>query len=111
MADDIIRDVEELLMKEQVGVTPTLEQEVRRADVAPYSDKLMLAHMCQMGSGAVSIYGTYLGLVHRRDLGLMFTKLIKDGLQYASEGIDLLVKRGWLEQPPAWSNPMVEQEL
>jgi len=102
MADEIIRDLERTLREEHVNLTSTLDNEVLPAVVSPYSDKLMLAHVAQMGSGAIAIYGTYLSLVHRRDLGVKFLDMIKEGLKYASDGVDLMVQRGWLEQPPTY---------
>ncbi|HZG57349.1 DUF3231 family protein [Paenibacillus sp.] len=105
MAERILDNLGETLGEEHIGAVPSLDDEVYVSNIAPYTDKLMLAHVAQMGSGAISIYGTYLSTVHRRDIGLQFVKLIEDGMKYASEGVELMIRRRWLEQPPTWTEP------
>lgn len=36
----------------------------------------------------------------RKDLVLQYTLLLTDITSYGGEGIELLINRGWLEQPP-----------
>ena len=100
MAADIIDELEKLLSDERISLSPTYDSELLPSNVPLFSDKLMLATVTQMGSGSLAIYGIRLSMVHRSDLSATFMKMIKNALLYAEDGVDLLVKRRWLEQPP-----------
>lgn len=43
---------------------------------------------------------TAISVLMRSDLSLKYAKFIAEIMAYADEGKDLLIKRGWLEQPP-----------
>lgn len=74
--------------------------EVSNSTVAPFSDKLMLFHIVSLLSVAVGYYGTALSVCQRRDLMVQYTRLMAEIGQYAEDGTNLLIKHGWMEQPP-----------
>ncbi|ARU61989.1 hypothetical protein CBW65_13990 [Tumebacillus avium] len=80
------------------AVNPYLE--VTDSHVPPFSDKLMLAHVDALNTAGISNYGVGLSSAFRRDLGALYTKCIAQTLEYASDGAQLVIKKGWLEQPP-----------
>lgn len=77
-----------------------LTSEVTDAKVAPFSDKLMTVFITNLITVSVGDYGLSTSMSPRRDLALMYTRLIGEILKYANEGAELLIKNGWLEQPP-----------
>jgi len=99
-ANQIIGDMHQILINENLEPPPPLHHEILDSTVSPYSEKLILVHVAQMGSGAIGIYGSDLASIFRKDIGLKFMKMIAEALLYGETGMDLLIKRGWIESPP-----------
>ncbi|HEX6923230.1 MAG TPA: DUF3231 family protein [Bacillales bacterium] len=74
--------------------------EVTNSTTPPFSEKLMLFHIITLVSAAVGFYGAAIAVVQRRDLAVMYEHLIAKVGLYAEDGIELMIKNGWLEQPP-----------
>ncbi|MEQ6377070.1 DUF3231 family protein [Bacillaceae bacterium S4-13-56] len=74
--------------------------EVTHSTEAPFSDKLMLFHLVSIVEVAAGYYGAALSATQRKDLVLMYSKMIAEIALYAEDGINLLIKNGWLEEPP-----------
>ena len=68
--------------------------------VAPFSEKLMMFHTITLIGAGVGHYGTSLGTSMRSDLSLHFTRIMAEVMKYAADGARLMIKQGWLEQPP-----------
>jgi hypothetical protein len=60
----------------------------------------MLNHIVILVSAAVGYFGAALSVSQRRDLAIMYTTLMAEVVLYAEDGAQLLIKYGWLEQPP-----------
>ncbi|AXF56349.1 DUF3231 family protein [Salicibibacter kimchii] len=99
-ASDIMRELEDWLIMENTNVTATLDSEILPTETPPYSDKLMMMLIANVGVGSLGVYGNALSTVFRRDLGLKFMHLMKDAVQYAQEGLHLVIDKGWMEVPP-----------
>ncbi|WP_181438533.1 DUF3231 family protein [Paenibacillus sambharensis] len=80
------------------------ESEITDSTIPPFSDKLMLFHIVALISASAAFYGAGLSVSQRRDLGVKYTKLIADMGLYAEDGVNLLIGRGWLEEPPGASD-------
>jgi hypothetical protein len=76
------------------------DSEVSNSTVSPFSEKLMLNHIVILVSAAVGFYSAGLAVSQRRDLTALYTRLISEIGQYAEDGVNLLIKHGWMEQPP-----------
>jgi len=68
--------------------------------VPPYSDKLMMFHTTTLNAGGVGYYGKSLATSPRRDLSTDYVRLISEIGHYGEDGIHIMIKNGWLEQPP-----------
>jgi hypothetical protein len=88
------------LTEENENVTPTWDSEVLNSKVPPFSDKLMMFHVSQLGAISMGLYGVAMGSVTRHDLGVMFARMLKDGALFAEDGISLMIEHGWMEKPP-----------
>ncbi|MBB6452737.1 hypothetical protein HNQ94_001183 [Salirhabdus euzebyi] len=74
--------------------------EITNSTVPPFSDKLMLFHIESLVAVAVGYYGAALSVCQRRDLITHYGRLMMEMGKYAEDGVNLLIKHGWFEQPP-----------
>lgn len=74
--------------------------EVTNSTVAPYSDKLMMQMITTLISSGIQSYGTAMSMSMRKDLGAIYSRLIGEVALYAEDGAEILIKNGWMEQPP-----------
>ncbi|MCU9614522.1 DUF3231 family protein [Caldibacillus lycopersici] len=93
-----------ILTKEELSSPKTWVSEVTNSTVSPYSEKLMLYHVVTLVSAAIGYYGAGLSVSQRRDLSLEYTKFITEVSLFVEDGAQLLIKYGWLEQPPLSDN-------
>jgi len=64
----------------------------------------MLNHIVVLISSAVGYYGAGVSVSQRRDIALEYTRFMAEVGVYAEDGAQLLIKHGWLEQPPLASD-------
>ncbi|MCM2535352.1 DUF3231 family protein [Neobacillus pocheonensis] len=69
-----------------------------------FSDKYMMYQILLSTQLSLSFYGSALSVNSRRDLGAHYIRLILELLQFAEDGANLMIKNGWLEQPPTASD-------
>ncbi|WP_159462167.1 DUF3231 family protein [Halobacillus sp. Marseille-P3879] len=80
------------------------ESFVTQSITAPFSDKLILALISVLTSTGHGNYSTASSASLRYDLVLLYQKLsIEIGL-FAKDGMDLMIKHNWLEEPPQLIN-------
>ena len=89
-----------ILAKEDISTPPSYDSEVINTTESPFSDRLMLFHINLLNSGGFGNYGMALAASPRMDLGLLYARVLLQVTIYSKAGINLLVKNGWLEQPP-----------
>lgn len=89
-----------ILTKDELASPASWVSEVTESTIPPFSDKLMLNHIVILISAAIGYYGAGVSVSQRRDLALDYTRLMADVGLYAEDGAQLLIKHGWLEQPP-----------
>ncbi|WML50901.1 DUF3231 family protein [Neobacillus sp. PS3-12] len=89
-----------ILEEENLHIPRIFETEVTDSTVAPFSDKLMLFHIATLLSAALGYYGEALSMSHRRDMSADYTRMNIEIALIAEDGMNLLIERGWMEQPP-----------
>jgi hypothetical protein len=89
-----------ILTKDELASPASWVSEVTSSTISPFSDKLMLNHIVILISAAVGYYGAGASVSQRRDLALHYLDLMTEVGLYAEDGAQLLIKYGWLEQPP-----------
>ncbi|MFC4321809.1 DUF3231 family protein [Litchfieldia salsa] len=90
----------DVLKEEQLPVPSSWNFGVTDSEEAPFSEKLMLSIITLLNSQGINNYGMGLATSMRRDVGLHFTRLTAEVLQYAEDGTNLMIDHGWMEQPP-----------
>ncbi|MGN7233514.1 DUF3231 family protein [Priestia megaterium] len=100
LAKKQIKIYQEVLLKSDVPFSATSGSTVTTSTVAPFSDKLMM--FCVYLLNGFGIVGCSFGSIFslRNDVSLKTALIAKDIYFYADEGIKLMIKNGWLEEPP-----------
>src|SRR5699024_9578937 len=80
--------------------TLNLTSEVTDSTVSPFSDKLMLYHITALIASGVGQYGASMSVSPRRDLGEKYARLSAEIALYAEDGANIMINKGWMEQPP-----------
>lgn len=84
--------------------TMVLTSEVTDSTEAPFSDKLIMVLITTLISSGVSEYGMSMSMSPRRDISIHYTRLAAELVQYLSDGADMIINHGWMEQPPIAAN-------
>jgi hypothetical protein len=88
------------LTKEDLSVPISSGSDVLDTTASIFSDKLMMFHVTTMVAAGIGYYGTALAASLRRDLGLKYMLLIPEVAQYVEDGANIMIKHGWMEEPP-----------
>jgi len=89
-----------LLTDNDLPVPMTWDSDVMDSTVPPFSDKLMMFHVFSLNSAGMGNYGTAISTTTRRDLVTHYIRLNAEIGQYVEDGVNIMIKRGWMEQPP-----------
>ncbi|MCM3587850.1 DUF3231 family protein [Mesobacillus maritimus] len=95
-----IKTFQELLLKNDIQFSATSGSTVTNSTVAPFSDKLMMMLINYLNGFSMvgSSFGTFFTL--RNDITMKTALLAKDVYFYAQEGLEIMFKNGWYEEPP-----------
>jgi Protein of unknown function (DUF3231) len=93
-----------LLAESNLPAPPKYDAEVSSSTQSPFSDKLLLFHIVTLISTASGYYGAAFSLSQRRDLATKYVTLIAEITKYAEDGINIMIDKGWMEQPPTFDD-------
>lgn len=102
MSDKYIKLFSDKLREEDITIPPSMESDVYPATKgeSPFSERFMLNQTVFLNSYGIGNYGLALSQSQRRDLTIMYGKIIVEVGLYSDNGADLLIQNKWLEQPP-----------
>ncbi|WP_170885672.1 DUF3231 family protein [Bacillus alkalicellulosilyticus] len=100
IADKHITIFTDILQTNDLPAPSPWDVAVTKSQVAPFSDKLMLFHVSGMVTAGIGNYGLAISASQRRDIGLRYARLLTEITAYAEDSANLMIKNGWLEQPP-----------
>lgn len=89
-----------ILKEDDLPVPMTGDTEVTDSTTNTFSDKLMMFYTTSLIALSIGFYATSMALSPRRDLGLHYVRLSAELAKFAEDGANILIKNGWLEQPP-----------
>jgi hypothetical protein len=89
-----------ILNENDLPLSITYDTGVIDSTTAPFSDKLMMLHTTSLIGAGIGNYGVAISSNIRRDLASHYNRLMAEVGKYAEDGANLLIKNGWLEQPP-----------
>ncbi|WP_413305663.1 DUF3231 family protein [Bacillus sp. 1P10SD] len=103
-SDDQIRSFSKIMLADNLPVPKSWETEVTTSTTSPFSDKLMMYHIGFLFQAAQAYHGTGLASAMRTDLVAAFEGVILKNLLVNKKWFNIMVKYGWLEQPPLAPN-------
>ncbi|KZZ84125.1 DUF3231 family protein [Bacillus sp. SJS] len=95
-----VKILQEFLSKDHLPAPQLWDPEVLESKVAPFSEKLMLYHVSLANGGSLLNFGVGLTSTLRYDISLSISKMVADISKFSNDGVNLLIEKGWLEQPP-----------
>jgi hypothetical protein len=90
----------DILKNEDLPKSMTWEHEVSDSTEAPFSDKLMTFLIVAIAGAGIAEYGLSLSTNTRTDIVTIYSRLVSESMQYAKEGMEILIENGWLEEIP-----------
>jgi hypothetical protein len=90
----------EILVEDGVPLPSSWDSTITQSIDAPFSDKLMMFQVNSLNAIGTAGYGAAIGASLRNDLGGHYTRLVAEIIQYANDGVKLMIENKWLEQPP-----------
>ncbi|MCP8967805.1 DUF3231 family protein [Ectobacillus ponti] len=96
----VMEDVREKLEEDGIEVQLQEEQLQAGSAAASLSDRLILCMVSGIANAGMSEYGFSMSVSMRRDLGALYAGFVTKAAAYGEDGLNLLIERGWLEQPP-----------
>jgi len=85
---------------EDIDIPHTWDSHVTDSTISPFSDKLMVFHVSSLIASGIANYGLALSTSLRRDISAEYTRLLSEIGLYAEDGANLMIKHGWMEEPP-----------
>lgn len=95
-----LKTFQEILLDSDIQVSATSGSTVTNSTVVPFSDKLMMFCINLLNGFSIvgSSFGTFFTL--RNDISLKTAILAKDVYFYGQDGLEIMFKNGWYEEPP-----------
>jgi hypothetical protein len=90
----------EILKDSNTSYPSTWDALVTGSIEPPFSDKLMLFQANLLSAIALADFGTAIGGSVRKDIGLIYARLMAELSSFAEDGAKLMIKERWLEKPP-----------
>ncbi|MBD1382830.1 DUF3231 family protein [Metabacillus arenae] len=89
-----------VLEENYLSAPMTWDTEVTDSKGAPFSDKMMMFMTTALIGLGIGFYGTSMATSTRRDLSAHYVRLSAEIAKYAEDGANIMIKNGWLEEPP-----------
>ena len=90
----------DILKKEDLPAPMSWDSAVSDSTSTVFSDKLIMFNVSTMIAAGIGNYGMAMAASPRRDIGLKYAALIPEITLYAEAGAKIMIKNGWLEEPP-----------
>lgn len=94
-----------LRKEEQLGTIP-VSLEVTDSTVSPFSNKLITFLISSTTASGIYLMAYSMSTSMRKDLVTQYILLMAEITNYGGEGLELMINRGWMEQPPHAINKM-----
>ncbi|MDQ6596441.1 DUF3231 family protein [Bacillus salipaludis] len=104
IANKHIKIFESVFKEDKLNSPISWQSMITNSTSMTFSDKYMMYQIQLSTQLSLSYYGSALSVNSRRDLGAHYLRLILELLQFAEDGANLMIKNGWLEQPPTASD-------
>jgi hypothetical protein len=99
-----VEKLQSLNSAEGIPFQATYETEITDTEISPFSDRLIMFQAISYAQIAIARYGNALSFVARRDLSSIFAIYIVETGTFLDDGLNLMIEKKWLEQPPLAAN-------
>jgi hypothetical protein len=89
-----------IMREDDLPVPMGWDTEITGSTTYTFSDKIMMFYTTALIALSVGYYGASMAGSPRRDMGTQYSRLTSEILKYAEDGANILIKHGWLEEPP-----------
>jgi hypothetical protein len=100
IASKHIKVFSSVLSEDNISAPMGSDTMVTNSTVTTFSDKLMMFHTTAMIALGIGFYGMSMSTSARRDVATHYARLTAEIGLYSEDGANLLIKNGWLEEPP-----------
>jgi hypothetical protein len=90
----------QILIKEDLPAPMSCDSAVTDSTTPVFSDKLMMFNVSSMIAAGIGNYGMAIAASPRRDIALKYAALIPEISLYAEAEAKIMIKHGWMEEPP-----------
>jgi hypothetical protein len=104
LSENILGHVSDVLLDSDVPSPMTWDADLTNSTTAPFSDQLMLFTIGTLSNVAISLYGAAMSTSMRHDVGFLYANFIRKAAAFGEDGLNLQIERGWLEQPPQFTD-------
>ncbi|MDN3015857.1 DUF3231 family protein [Paenibacillus sp. BSR1-1] len=104
IANKHIQIFESVFKADKLNSPTSWQSMITNSTSITFSDKYMMYQIQLSTQLTLSYYGSALSVNSRRDIGAHYQRLILELLLFAEDGANLMIKNGWLEQPPTASD-------
>ncbi len=94
---------------EDIPALTTSETYVTDSILPPFSDKMMQSHANTLIAIGFDNYATSLATSMRHDLQADYLRVMGEVAKYGMDSINIMIEKGWMEQPPQAINPESEK--
>ncbi|PKM78493.1 MAG: hypothetical protein CVU90_01775 [Firmicutes bacterium HGW-Firmicutes-15] len=104
LCGDFIDTLSGKAMEDQINLSFTRDTDVTTSTISPFSEKLIMFTVTVLNTKAIGEYGVSIAASSRHDLAKTYAQMIVESGQFAEQGSKLMMKHGWLEEPPQVPN-------
>lgn len=88
------------LAEDELNGSVGMEPLISTSTQPPFSERLMLFHVTALVQVGIANYGAAISTSQCYDLAVDYTRLMAEVGLYAEDGANLMIEKGWLEEPP-----------
>ncbi|WP_108672058.1 DUF3231 family protein [Peribacillus acanthi] len=74
--------------------------EVTDSTISPFSERLIMFFINSSNQLGLTSISYAMSVSLRKDLSVHYSRFIAEIMKYGAQGLELMVKRGWMEKPP-----------
>jgi hypothetical protein len=104
IANKHIKIFESVFKEDKLNSPISWQSMITNSTSMTFSDKYMMYQIQLSTQLSLSFYGSAMSVNSRRDIGADYLRLILELLKFGEDGANLMIKNGWLEQPPTASD-------
>jgi hypothetical protein len=100
LSSKVLKESSKIFLDDNISPTITSIGNATNSKISPFSDKLMMYFNYMLTNLMLGANAFAFSFTLRNDIKIKSALTAKDVADYASEGIKLMIKNGWLEKPP-----------